>query len=158
VTWAYSGDPSSSTKDAVRFLIGDTDEDDPLVQDEEIKWFTDNWSDHYMAAAAICDSLAGKFAREVNVSADGISYSGNQIAQNFTQLAQQLRQMSGMDRKHGVPYVGGISWKERAKADTDKDRVPEYFRSHMHDHPDSGSRIAPRQQRHPWISPSGDQQ
>ena len=155
--WTYSADPSSSEKDAVRFLIGDTDEEDPLVSDEEIQWSLKHWSDHYMAAAAICDSLAGKFAREVSVSADGISYSGNQIAQNFTQLGQQLRRLSTMERKHGVPYVGGLSWKERAKDDSDPDRVPEYFRSHMHDNPGTGSRTAPRQQRHPWISPSGDQ-
>lgn len=151
-TWSYSGSPKESKKDAVRFLIGDTDDSDKLVYDEEINWSLEKWSDEYMAGAALCESLAAKFAREVNVSADGMSYSGSQISQNFLELAQSLRRMSGMDRKHGAPYVGGISWKERARADKDPDLVPEYFRSHMHDHPETGSRSAPGRQKHPWVS------
>jgi hypothetical protein len=31
MTWSYSGDPSSSSTDAVRFLVGDTDTNDQLI-------------------------------------------------------------------------------------------------------------------------------
>ena len=33
---SYSGDPSSSPRDEVRFLIGDTTPDDPLLSDPEL--------------------------------------------------------------------------------------------------------------------------
>jgi len=36
MSWTYTADPSSSSKDAVRYLIGDVNEADQLVQDEEI--------------------------------------------------------------------------------------------------------------------------
>ena len=42
MSWSY--DPSSlkdSPKDQVRLLIGDTEEDDPLLQDEEISFYLD---------------------------------------------------------------------------------------------------------------------
>ena len=140
MSWSYSGDPSFSEVDAIRFLVGDTDESDPLVSDEEIEWFAEEWSDKYHAAAAVCETLAAKFAREVNVSADGMSFSGSEISRNFNHRAEALRQMSGRQRKHGLPYFGGASWKERAMADRDPDKIPTSFRSHMHDHPDAGQK------------------
>ena len=38
MAWTYSGDPSSSARDAIRFLVGDTDTNDQLVTNEEIAW------------------------------------------------------------------------------------------------------------------------
>lgn len=36
--FSYSADPSTSPGDAVRFLVGDTDEDEYFLEDEEISW------------------------------------------------------------------------------------------------------------------------
>ena len=60
--WSYSGDPASSDKDAVRFLIGDTDVDESFVTDEEINWAIANNSNVYAAAAEVAENLAAKFA------------------------------------------------------------------------------------------------
>jgi len=38
MSWTYSGDPTSSKKDECRFLIGDTNETAPIMQDEEIEY------------------------------------------------------------------------------------------------------------------------
>ena len=38
MSWSYSGDPSSSELDKCRFLIGDTNEAAPIMQDEEIQY------------------------------------------------------------------------------------------------------------------------
>lgn len=38
MSWSYSGDPLSSVLDECRFLIGDTDEKAPIMQDEEIAY------------------------------------------------------------------------------------------------------------------------
>lgn len=38
MSWNYSGDPSDSLKDECRFLLGDTDADHPILQDEEIEY------------------------------------------------------------------------------------------------------------------------
>lgn len=36
MSFSYSGDPSKSKLDECRFLLSDTDEDNPILQDEEI--------------------------------------------------------------------------------------------------------------------------
>ena len=42
MSWTYSGDPSSSELDECRFLISDTDEASPILQDEEIKYIIES--------------------------------------------------------------------------------------------------------------------
>ncbi len=38
MSWSYSGDPSSSPLDEARFIMGDTDINDPVLSDEEINY------------------------------------------------------------------------------------------------------------------------
>ena len=38
MSWSYSGDPSNSPLDRYRFLLGDTNPESPLMQDEEINF------------------------------------------------------------------------------------------------------------------------
>ena len=38
MSWTYSGDPASSKIDECRFLIGDTNENAPIMQNEEIEY------------------------------------------------------------------------------------------------------------------------
>lgn len=42
MSWTYSGDPSSSKLDECRFILGDTDESQPILQDEEILFIISN--------------------------------------------------------------------------------------------------------------------
>lgn len=41
MSFSYSGDPSNSELDAVRFKLGDTSPVEPLLQDEEIQYLVD---------------------------------------------------------------------------------------------------------------------
>lgn len=45
MSWTYSGDPSSSELDECRFLIGDTNSAEPIMQDEEIQYLIDTYGD-----------------------------------------------------------------------------------------------------------------
>ena len=38
MSWSYSGDPQNSALDECRFLLGDTNADAPILQDEEIEY------------------------------------------------------------------------------------------------------------------------
>lgn len=135
MTWNYDN-PKASDKDAVRFLVGDTDEDDPLVTDEEIEFFIEEFpSSTYHAAAEVAESIAAKFSREVAHSGDGLSYSAEQLQSNYAELAVRLRKQAARRYRGAEPYVGGISWREREQSDADMDKIPTHFRSHMHDHP-----------------------
>lgn len=63
MTWTYSGNPGSSSRDEVRFLIQDTDTDDQLLSNEEIDYLLTSYGDPYSAAVAAVVSLIGQAAR-----------------------------------------------------------------------------------------------
>lgn len=143
MAWTYTSDPSNVERDAVRFLVGDTDSDDPLISDEEIAFFLSEFPQSaYHAAAEVADSIAAKFAREVSHSGDGLSYSAEQLQSNYADLAARLRRQAARRFRGAGPYVGGISRRERELADADTDKIPSSFRSEMHDYP--GTRDAMR--------------
>jgi hypothetical protein len=137
VSWTYAN-PADDPKDAVRFLIGDTDESDPLISDEEIHYLLIGNTNPYRAAISACRQLAAKFAREVTHSADGLSYSGSDLHKHYITLAEELeKEARRMLRAGTMPYAGGISWNERHKDDRDGDLIRTAFRSHEHDHPET---------------------
>ena len=130
--------PDDSEKDEVRFLIGDTSVASALLQDEEIEYLIDKWkpvhgSMEYVASVA-AESIAAKFAREANYSADGVSISLAQLGAQFQALAAQLRQMHKNLLVGGQPDAGGISLYE----EIDPTVKPLDMGTGMHDNPDAG--------------------
>ena len=65
MTFTYSGDPGSSTRDLVRFLITDTNSADPYFQDAELDYLITTWGNGYTAAIEAVRTLIG---RESNLS------------------------------------------------------------------------------------------
>jgi len=112
VAWTYSGDPSSSLKDAVRFLLGDTDSTDALtLSDEEIAFLLVEWANNtYFAAAAGAEQLAGQFAKEIDYSSDDVQFGGNELQQKYILLATQLRAMGRRRGRAAVPFDGSNEW------------------------------------------------
>lgn len=70
--WSYSGNPSDSLRDAVRFLIRDTDEATAKVSDEEIAWLlAQNNDDVYSAAIYAADSVATFYSNQIRTKTVG---------------------------------------------------------------------------------------
>jgi hypothetical protein len=122
MAWSYSGDPASSDRDAIRFYIGDTDSSLPLLQDEDIDFLILKWMPVYnsdlLTAAAAAEIVANHFAREVSVSADGVSVGSNELQQKYNDLAMNLRDMYKIEQV-GTPILPGIwdlSWDPTLKA------------------------------------------
>lgn len=95
MAWTYGGDPSANTRDEVRFLIGDTDTTNQLLQDAEITFLYNQWnSNAYLAAAHACDALAAKFAAKSDYSKSvgdlSISTQFGQQADRYRSLGAQL--------------------------------------------------------------------
>jgi hypothetical protein len=141
MSWNYSGDPSDSPLDAVRFYLQDTDSTDPQMQDEEIEYFrTQVLEPIYgkvsdapvlaiLVAAYLADVLTATY-REPSISADGVSIDYSALAQRYTALAAQLRvtyqNLAGVG---GVPIVGGINFWD----DWDPTVKPYVFGLRLHD-------------------------
>lgn len=95
---------SFSNRDKVRLRVGDTDESDPLLYDDEIDSLLEDRSivttggtayDITAAAADAAQAIAGKFARGFNFSTDGQSFNRSERVAHYTELAEYLRRQSG---------------------------------------------------------------
>lgn len=65
MAWTYTGDPSSSAKDKYRFLIGDTDETKPILQDGEIEFVIQEYQNHHTRLYHLFTAAALFFARMI---------------------------------------------------------------------------------------------
>lgn len=134
MTWTYTANPATVTIDAVRFLVGDTDEYDPLVQDEEINFAIALKGPGYGAAWVIANALAAKFTRQVTASAGGISTSASERASQYTALAATMYNMlaSGV-----VPSFGGVSVTQKQGMANDSGKVQPSFTRSQYDNPEA---------------------
>lgn len=112
MTFTYTS-PGASDKDAIRFLIQDTNSAEALMQDEEILYLLTKWKDvqgtvEYVASVA-ADTIGARYAREASYAADGVSINLAQAAQQFRDLAASLRQQHKNLLVGGFPDVGGIT-------------------------------------------------
>lgn len=91
----YSGDPTASAADEVRYLIDDVDPATPMLTDEEINYEIAKWSveDESMTFVAfkVAESLANRFAGGVNVSVGGVSVDVGSLAESYAALAERLK-------------------------------------------------------------------
>ncbi len=76
----------------VRFLIGDTDSDDPMLKDTEIEYcITVENSDLFFAAARCCETVASRFARDVDYRFSTLWQNAGDAFDHYMALAERLR-------------------------------------------------------------------
>lgn len=101
----------------VRFLIGDTDAEDHQLHDEEILFINTHQPVTTYAAAAAADTLAAKYARQVNTNNSDLRVSAAARHKHYQELADRLRSMGAGEVPGGEGageilaevYVGGAS-------------------------------------------------
>ena len=133
MTWSYSGDPSSSDRDQVRFLIFDTDTNDQLLSNEEADWLLSQNSNIYMAAASAAEAIAAKFAKDISRSVVGISATPGGRADFYLELAERLRAQVASTNKHAQVFAGGLTVDGKEALDDDSDAVQPAFKSGQFD-------------------------
>lgn len=122
MTWSYSGDPSSSTLDEIRFLIQDTDTNEQLLSNEEITYLSTAYGDPYSAAVACVIALIGQAARsaEESKSVGDLSLSrklGDRLAQ-WEALRRHLEQ-ERFRRYPAAPVVNANSLLSTVERDVE---------------------------------------
>lgn len=96
MTFTYSGDPSTSTRNYVRFLLNDTDSTDVLFSDEELSYVITEWGgDAYDAARECAEILIARFARladstSKSVGDISVSESYSSKVSHYKELANSL--------------------------------------------------------------------
>jgi uncharacterized protein (DUF39 family) len=138
VSWTYSGDPTSSDRDELRFLVQDTDSDLPLLQDEELDYLISRWMPRYdsliyvgAVAAAI---ISRKFAGVVNVSADGVSVNVADVSDRYATIAAALRAEYKEAQESGEVDISKIMYG----ATLEPDIAPLVFGIALHDNIEAG--------------------
>lgn len=128
MSFSYSGDPSASELDAARFLIGDTNSDSPIMQDEEIQYIIDmhgNGNFTNTVKYQLFNRAATLFARDIKRSLGPQSEDPTSRLSFFKEQAEYYRQLVA---------AGGVSMAACA--------YPKVFRKGMMSNP-------------PWPAPGG---
>ena len=149
MSFTYDGKPGESPVDTVRFHLGDTDPDDALVSDEEIKYLVETlmpvWNSYYIVAAVAAENLANRFARELSVSGDGVSINAGELQARFEQVAANLRAMHANQRDADVfveDFTGVLAYGY------DSSLAPLNFGIGQHDSAEAGRQDMGRPQRY----------
>ena len=134
MTFTYDVDDLGTTtasgrRNAVRFLVGDTDSTDVQVQDDEITFALAQSSDNvYEAGAYCCRAIAAKYSRRVDTELDGaLSASYSDLHAHYMALAENLEAESKKQSGLGVK-AGGLSKADISVVRQDTDRVYPSFR------------------------------
>ena len=134
MTFTYDVDDLGTTtasgrRNAVRFLVGDTDSTDVQVQDDEITFALAQSSDNvYEAGAYCCRAIAAKYSRRVDTELDGaLSASYSDLHAHYMALAENLEAESKKQSGLGIK-AGGLSKADISVVRQDTDRVPPSFR------------------------------
>jgi len=131
MTWTYSGDPSDSTRDAVRFLVGDTDTTDQLITDEEIDYIVTTHGTLNRSSSEAARSIAAKFARLMNRSIGGLSADFSQKYTHYMELADAL--LTNEEAFPVAPFISGFSRTAKETRELDSDRESTFSRKGVHD-------------------------
>lgn len=134
MTWSYSGDPSTSALNAIRFLTGDTDTNDQLINDEEIAWTNNQVTGSDTATTALYEvsyrvmiAIASKFSRLADQAVGDLKVDMFQKATNAREQAALLKQQALREGNTPTPYAGGISVSDKEIDEENSDIVQPYF-------------------------------
>jgi len=123
MTWTYAGTPGEATadelRDAVRFRIGDTDETDKQITDEEIAYLLDQSGDSVaVASIQAIVSLISKYSRQADVRMGKTAIRAGQRASAYRSLLAQMRMEQTI---LASVFAGGLtkSGKDSMASDTD---------------------------------------
>jgi len=121
----YSGNPSASDRDMLRFRIGDTDTSSALLQDAEYDAMIAAESSLNRRLASCLEAIGRKLLRQPNFALDKWREDRHEVAKSFLAEAKDLRKRSAAQ---GV-FAGDISKTTKDAQEEDTDRVAPF--AHM---------------------------
>ncbi|ALY10199.1 hypothetical protein SALGADO_31 [Arthrobacter phage Salgado] len=112
MTWSYSGNPGTSHRDRIRFLIGDKVQTAQSLSDAELDYLLDEAPSPELAAAAaaeqMADAYSGLSVTSKRVGDLSLSMDYGRTGAKFTATARRLRQRYFT---LGAPLMGDTSEK-----------------------------------------------
>lgn len=135
MTFTYSTTTLNTDLGKIRLIIGDTNSNDQILQDEEINYASTSTYSLREAAAVAAEFAAAKYARGADKTVGPLSISLSQKAEQMRALAATIRISSAAET---LPFAGGISISRMDTVQEDTDRVETSFNVGMMDNPRAG--------------------
>ena len=124
----YTGHPLTIDRDAVRHMIGDKDNEDLLLTDEEIDFHLAEHGDNKLLAAAECAEAIAAMPRMQQPQAGDSGGTPVTRADHYLRLARQLRSREVVVERRKKKRT---SWQNRATA----------LRPYIEEHCSNGRRV-----------------
>ena len=140
MSFTYSGDPSTSNRNHVRFLLHDVDSTDPLFSDEEITFVLNEWDgDVYESARELAETAIAKYARlaentSKSVGDISVSESYSDKGTHFIKLAETLARRK-MRKQSPRPWASASTLVSTARRTDDTHNTD--FYAGIHDNPNN---------------------
>jgi hypothetical protein len=145
---AYTGNPSTNSRDAVRLLIWDvsTSTSGELLSNSEVQWFIDVSPNIYAAACLAAHTLS---ARVTTLSASTSAVEEKKVGDLMLRMGVAAGNVEAFQRAYSglcdrlakqsalqsAPYAGGLSRSEKRSVESDSDRVRPAFARGQFDNP-----------------------
>ncbi len=115
----------------LRLEIGDTNPDDFFLHDEEIMIIQDEKTSFYRRAAACCDLICTKVAKDVNFKIGHFSENSDEIYERYKDLAVKFSTYGSVS----YPWSASISVSEKEGYEDDTSLVKPKIKLGIHNHP-----------------------
>lgn len=128
----YSGDPSTSAKDEIRFWLGDINMARPVWLDPEIEFISSKIPNTRMAASHLLEIKAQEFARKSDIRVGDVSKAYGKAADSMLKFANSLKEDA---LKNARPFFGGLSKSGKRNLHDDLDATQPQFYIGQTDNP-----------------------
>lgn len=121
MTFSYEIGKLSTQLNKVRLYIGDTDENDPLLQNEEIVLVQSTYTSFFRVCAECCRLICTKVSRRVDGKFGNIAEKSSEIYDRYRSLADSFDNKSSST----YPWSGAVlvSDKDGNKEEWDEDVI-----------------------------------
>jgi len=132
MAFTYDDNPAGIPRDQVRFLLGDTDKDNPWFSDAEIAYLLSSRSDDPRSAAiAGAQAILARIASWQDETVGGVTLKVSDIRSAFTDLLARLQAFGDDGALGAPPYLGGIDKADKEALALDPSRVPAQYSTSM---------------------------
>ena len=117
MTFSYDAQNLDSELNKIRLYIGDVDEGDFLLADEEIAVVQAGSTTFLRRCASCCRLIATKLARRVDMKLSTFTESAGAIYDRYLKMASHYEAQSGMNH----PWSGAVYEDDKANTQDDRD-------------------------------------
>jgi hypothetical protein len=132
MAFTYDDNPAGIPRDQVRFLIGDTDPENPWFSDAEVAYLLSSAdSDPRAAAIAGVQGILARIASWQDETVGGVTLKISDLRDAFTSLLARLQTDTGTGALGAPPYVGGVDVADKQDLALDPTRIPTQYSTRM---------------------------